>query len=108
MTEAECEKRVSGMQASLQKQMNTQKTEFQNEIKVRDEKLTEYKNEVISLTKKLDDATKELQATASALVEKENALATLNASVNTPAEQTNWKALKGKEFFDWYKKTHTK
>lgn len=106
VTEAECEKRVSGMQASLQKQMNTQKTEFQNEIKVRDEKLTEYKNEVISLTKKLDDATKELQATASALVEKENALATLNASVNTPAEQTNWKALKGKEFFDWYKKTH--
>ena len=86
MTEAECEKRVSGMQASLQKQMNTQKTEFQNEIKVRDEKLTEYKNEVISLTKKLDDATKELQTTASALVEKENALATLNASVNTPAE----------------------
>lgn len=108
VTEAECEKRVSGMQASLQKQMNTQKTEFQNEIKVRDEKLTEYKNEVISLTKKLDDATKELQTTASALVEKENALATLNASVNTPAEQTNWKALKGKEFFDWYKKTHTK
>lgn len=108
VTEAECEKRVSGMQASLQKQMNTQKTEFQNEIKVRDEKLAEYKNEVISLTKKLDDATKELQTTASALVEKENALATLNASVNTPAEQTNWKALKGQEFFDWYKKTHTK
>ncbi len=108
VTEAECEKRVSGMQASLQKQINAQKTEFSNEIKVRDEKLAEYKNEVISLNAKLDEAAKELQSTASALAEKEAALATLNASVNTPMEQTNWKALKGKDFFDWYKKNHTK
>ena len=106
VTLAECEKRVSGMQASLQKQINAQKTEFQNEIKVRDEKLAEYKNEVISLNAKLEETAKELQKTASALAEKENALATLNASVNTPAEQTNWKALKGKAFFDWYAKTH--
>jgi hypothetical protein len=39
-------------------------------------------------------------------MEKTNALATLNASVNTPNEPTNWKALKGKEFFDWYSKNH--
>ena len=45
------------------------------------------KNEVTNLALKLEDATKELQRTASDLMEKENALATLNAGVNTPSEE---------------------
>ena len=40
----------------------------------------------------------------SALVEKENALATLNACVNSPCETTDWRNLKGKEFWDFLKK----
>ena len=43
----------------------------------------------------------------SAFKEKAEALDALNASVNTPNETTNWKSLKGKEFFDWYRKTHS-
>ena len=108
VTEAECEKRVSGMQASMAKQLNAKTAEFQNELRARCEELTAYKNEVIGLKAELEKATGELQKTASALAEKETALATLNANVNTPAEQTNWKALKGKAFFDWYAKTHAK
>ena len=49
--------------------------------------MTEVKNEVISLNQKLEDASDELQKTASALEEKTNALAKLNADVNTPNEE---------------------
>lgn len=110
---AEVEKRVSGMQSAMAKQMDAMKkdyeariTEFQVQIKAKDEELTKAKADVTSLSERLEKANGELSHATSALAEKENALAVLNAGVNTPAETTDWKSLKGKAFFDWYKKTH--
>lgn len=86
--------RVSGMQSAMAKQMDSMKREYEariqdltNQHKAKDEELTAVKNEVTNLALKLEDATKELQRTASDLMEKENALATLNAGVNTPSEE---------------------
>lgn len=113
VAKAEVEKRVSGMQSTMAKQMDAMKkdyeakiSEFQNRVKAKDEELTKVKAEVTSLTERLDKSTKELSDMTSALEEKTNALAALNASVNTPKETTDWKSLKGKAFFDWYAKTH--
>lgn len=110
---AEVEKRVSGMQSKMAKQMDALKkdyeakiTEFNNQIKVLNDELENAKAETISIKDELEKSKKELSEMTSAFAEKTNALANLNANVNTPNEQINWKALKGKEFFDWYKKTH--
>lgn len=112
---AEVEKRVSGMQSTMAKQMDAMKKDyeakianFQVQIKAKDEELATVKAEATSLAKKLEDSTNELSKLTSALEEKTNALDALNAGVNTPKEtdKTNWKSLKGKEFFDWYRKTH--
>lgn len=100
VTKEDCDKRVSGMQAKMQLQIN----DFVNQLKVRDEELAKAKADAISLKDELDKATKELSKTASALVEKENTLAMLNAGVNSPCETTNWRNLKGKEFWDFLKK----
>lgn len=77
----------------MAKQLNTQKAEysakiedFQNQLRAKAEELTQMKAEVTSLNDKLENATKELSKTTSALVEKSNALATLNAGVNKPSE----------------------
>ena len=83
VTKKECEKRVSGMQASMQKQIN----EHLNQLKAKDEEIRIVKSELSSLSSKLEEATKELTEKSSALVEKENALAMLNAGVNAPAEE---------------------
>lgn len=83
VTKKECEKRVSGMQASMQKQIN----EHLNQLKAKDEEIRIVKSELSSLSSKLEEATKELAEKSSALVEKENALAMLNAGVNAPAEE---------------------
>ena len=113
VTKAECEKRVSGMQSAMAKQMDAMKkdyeakiADFQVQIQAKDEELTKARAEVTSLSERLEKSEKELSETASALAEKENALAVLNANVNTPKETTDWKSLKGKEFFDWYRRTH--
>lgn len=105
----EVEKRVSGMQSTMAKKMDVMKkeydakiVEFENQLKAKDEELTTTKNEVISLNQKLEDASKELQKTVSALEEKSNALATLNANVLTPTEtKESWRTLKGKAFLDY-------
>ena len=83
VTKKECEKRVSGMQASMQKQIN----EHLNQLKAKDEEIRIVKSELSSLSSKLEEATKELTEKSSALVEKENALAMLNAGVNAPCEE---------------------
>lgn len=100
VTKEECERRVSGMQSKMQLQIN----DFANQLKVRDGELAKAKADVISLEAELEKATGELSKTASALVEKENALARLNAGVNSPCETVNWRNLKGKEFWDFLKK----
>lgn len=113
VAKAEVDKRVSGMQSAMAKQMDAMKkdyeakiADFQVQIKAKDEELTKAKAEVTSLNESLEKSAKELAEMTSAFKEKADALDALNASVNTPNEQTNWKALKGQEFFDWYKKTH--
>ena len=83
VSKEECEKRVSGMQASMQKQIN----EHLNQLKAKDEEIRTVRAELSSLNSKLEEATKELAEKSSALVEKENALAMLNAGVNAPAEE---------------------
>lgn len=110
---AEVEKRVSGMQSAMAKQMDAMKkdyeakiADFQVQIKAKDEELAKVHADATSLAEKLEAFNKELSTLTSALEEKKNALDALNASVNTPNETTDWKSLKGQEFFDWYKKTH--
>ena len=110
VTKAEADRRVSGMQSAMAKQMDAMKKDyeakiqdFQIQIKAKDEELTKARAEVTSLSERLEKSEKELSETASALAEKENALAVLNAGVNTPNETTDWKSLKGEAFFDWVK-----
>lgn len=91
---------------ALKKDYEAKILDFQNQIKAKDEELAKAKADAISLAENLEKSTKELSEMASALEEKTNALAVLNANVNTPKETTDWKSLKGKAFFDWYAKNH--
>jgi uncharacterized phage infection (PIP) family protein YhgE len=79
----ECEKRVSGMQASMQKQVN----DFKGQLESKEKELVSAKAEITSLNQKLEESVKELSEKASALAEKEEALAKLNANVNAHAEE---------------------
>ena len=113
VAKAEVDKRVSGMQSAMAKQMDAMKkdyeakiADFQVQIKAKDEELAKVNADATRLAEKLEAFNKELSTLTSALEEKKNALDALNASVNTPNETTDWKSLKGQEFFDWYKKTH--
>ena len=95
------EKRVSGMQSKMQNKINDLTKDFKDKLELKDKELSELKNQVSDLVGKLEKASSEFSEMESALEEKKNALATLNASVNTPAASVNWKKLKGKEFRDW-------
>ena len=103
----ECEKRVSGMQASMQKQIN----DFVNQLKVKNEELISSKNEITSLKNDLETSNSELSSikselekTASALVDKTNKLDALNAGVlKKPDQVVDWRNLKGKEFWNYLK-----
>ena len=66
VSKAECEKRVSGMQASMQKQIN----DFKDQLKAKDEELTKTMALVTSLTDDLKNSTDELQKMTSAFEEK--------------------------------------
>lgn len=94
ITVEEADKRVSGMQSTMAKQLDALRKDFeakiQNlEVQLRDKEaeLTNAKAEVINLNQSLDSAKDELQKTASALADKQKALETLNANVNTPTEE---------------------
>lgn len=105
VTKEDCEKRVSGMQAKMQLQIN----DFVNQLKVRDEELANVKADAIRLQNELDKSSNELSKMTSALVEKENALAMLNAGVNArPIESkpSGWGKLEGKDFFNYLKKNN--
>lgn len=108
---AEADKRVSGMQSAMAKQMDAMKkdyeakiADFEIQMKAKDEELTKAMAEVTSLTDDLKNTSDELLKMTSAFKEKADALDALNASVNTPKETTDWKSLKGKAFFEWYAK----
>ena len=94
VTLEECEKRVSGMQSTMAKQIDSLKKEHEgivNDLKVQLEtkvkELDVVKNESISLKQSLDKVTNELHKTASALETKTKALETLNANVNSTPEE---------------------
>lgn len=91
---AEADKRVSGMQSTMQKKIDSLRTDYEakitdftNELKAKDEELSKAQANLISLTKSLEDTKRELAETTSALAEKTNALASLNANVLTPNEE---------------------
>lgn len=94
VTKAEADKRVSGMQSTMQKQIDSLKKDYEakiedftNQLKAKDAELKKVQANVISLTQSLEDTKRELAETASALEEKSNTLAKLNAGVLTPNEE---------------------
>lgn len=114
---AEVDKRVSGMQSTMAKQMDAMKkdyeakiADFEVQMKAKDQELAQAKADATSLVQKLEEASRELSEKTSALEAKENALASLNASVNTPAqaEKTKpWKELHGDELLKWCRENPT-
>ena len=110
VAKAEVDKRVSGMQSTMAKQMDAMKKDYEAKIadfevrmKVKDEELTKAKAEVTSLTESLDKSTKELAEMTSAFKEKADALDALNASVNTPSQvdKKPWAKLHGEDLLKW-------
>ena len=83
MTKAQVEKRISGIQASMQKQIN----DFKNQLKAKEEELKSAQADITRLTDSLEKTSKELSEMASAFEEKQQALAKLNANVNAQAEE---------------------
>lgn len=83
VTKAEADRRVSGMQASMQKQVN----DFKGQLQAKEEELKSAKAEITNLKGSLEKSTSELSAMASTLEEKTRALEMLNASVNQAPEE---------------------
>ena len=90
ITKDEADKRVSGMQAKMQTQVNALSTElndFKNQLQAKDEELKSAKAEITSLNESLNKSSEELSVMASALEEKTKALEQLNSNVNAQAEE---------------------
>ena len=110
VAKAECDKRVSGMQSAMAKQMDAMKkdyeakiADFEVQIKAKDEELTKAKADVTSLAENLEKTSKELSEMTSAFKEKADALDALNAGVNTPnaVDRKPWAKLHGEELLKW-------
>lgn len=82
ITKDEADRRVSGMQASMQKQVN----DFKGQLQAKEEELISAKAEITSLRGSLEKSNSELSVMASTLEEKTRALDMLNANVNAQAE----------------------
>lgn len=98
IAKAEADKRVSGMQSAMAKQMDAMKkdyeakiADFEVQMKAKDEELTKTMALVTSLTDDLKNTSDELLKMTSAFKEKASALDALNASVNTPDEMPTMK-----------------
>ena len=83
VTKAQVEKRISGIQASMQKQIN----DFKGQLKAKEEELMKAKAEITHLSDSLEQVANELSETASILDEKTQALEKLNANVNQAPEE---------------------
>lgn len=110
VAKAEVDKRVSGMQSAMAKQMDAMKkdyeakiADFEVQIKAKDEELTKTMALVTSLTDDLKNTSDELSKMTSAFKEKADALDALNASVNTPSQvdMKPWAKLHGDELLKW-------
>lgn len=107
---AEADKRVSGMQSAMAKQMDALKKDyeakiqdFEVQIKAKDEELTKAKADVTSLAENLEKTSRELSEMTSAFKEKADALDALNAGVNTPnaVDRKPWAKLHGEDLLKW-------
>ena len=115
---AEADKRVYGMQSTMAKKLDALRkdyeariTDFENQLKGRDEELAQARADATRLTAELETAKnegEELSQRISALTDdlrtKTESLAKLNQAVLTPnmdAPKKDWRNLKGKEFFDF-------
>ena len=101
ITKAEADKRVSGMQSAMAKQIDSLKkdyeariTDFDNQLKAANEELAKVKANATRLASDYESAkeanaelSKQTSALKAELTEKTEALAKLNASVLTPAEE---------------------
>ena len=110
VAKAEVDKRVSGMQSAMAKQMDAMKkdyeakiADFEVQIKAKDEELTKTMALVTSLTDDLKNTSDELSKMTSAFKEKADALDALNGSVNTPSQvdMKPWAKLHGEELLKW-------
>lgn len=99
------------MQSKMQAKINALDLEYKNKIsnyenqlKIKDEELETVKAESISLKSNLEKLEVELSEKISALEKNEVALASLNQGVlASPLEKSNWRDLKGDEFFAYIK-----
>lgn len=83
LNKAQVQARISGIQSSMQKQIN----DFKSQLKAKDEELMNAKADITRLTDSLDKTARELSEMASTLEEKQQALDKLNANVNAHAEE---------------------
>lgn len=82
--DAPVEERVRGMQSKMQSKINAREKEFEHQLQARTEELATAQATATSLRADLEKTKGELSVAASALADKTNALATLNAGVLTP------------------------
>ena len=83
LNKAQVQARISGIQSSMQKQIN----DFKSQLKAKEEELKNAQADVTRLTASLEKTSKELSDMASAFEEKQQALEKLNANVNAQAEE---------------------
>ena len=83
LNKAQVQARISGIQSSMQKQIN----DFKSQLKAKEEELINAKADVTRLTESLEKTSKELSEMASAFEEKQAALDKLNSNVNAQAEE---------------------
>ena len=83
LNKAQVQARISGIQSSMQKQIN----DFKSQLKAKEEELIQAKADITRLNESLEKTTKELSDMASAFEEKQAALDKLNANVNAQAEE---------------------
>ena len=83
LNKAQVQARISGIQSSMQKQIN----DFKSQLKVKEEELIKAKADVTRLNDSLEKTTRELSEMTSALEEKQTALDKLNANVNHAPEE---------------------
>jgi ATP-dependent Clp protease, protease subunit len=95
--------RVRGMQSSMQINLNNKVSEIDAQLKARTAELEIANQRSTDLQFKLDEVTEELREKASALCEKDTALAALTANVNTPNEVHDWHSLSGVDFWNYLK-----
>lgn len=86
--DAPVEERVRGMQSKMQSRINAREKEFESQLRAKTEELATAQAKATSLQSELDKTKGELRDAASALADKTNALATLNAGVLTPHATT--------------------